>query len=103
MSNQHLTVAVSPAALLAYAKTLEGQGLETIYRRSPFTVEAERDNLVFINSKGKRRSHGGKFLQRVCDHFAETNSLHPVAYRDMTVNASYTLALIKRYLEAQSQ
>jgi hypothetical protein len=103
MSNRRVSAAVSPAALLAYAKTVEGQGLETIHRRRPFTVEVEGDNLVFINSKGKRRSHGGKFLQRVCEQFIETNSLFPGAYRELTVNASYTLALIKKYLEAQSQ
>jgi hypothetical protein len=102
MNDQHVGPAVTPAALLAYAKTLRGQGLETIHRRRPFTVEVEGKNLVFTNSKGKRRSHGGKFLGRVCDHFIETNSLYPGAYRDMTVNASYTLALIKKYLEAQS-
>ncbi len=103
MSNQHVSAAVSPAALLTYAKTLEGQGLETIHRRRPFTIEVEGDNLVFINSKGKRRSQGGKFLQRLCDHFTNTNSLYPGAYRGMTKHASYTLALIKKYLEAQSQ
>jgi hypothetical protein len=103
MSNQHVSAALSPAALLAYAKTLKGQGLATIHRRRPFTVEVERDNLVYINSKGRRRSHGGKFLQRVCDHFAKANSLSPGVYRELTWNASYTLALIKKYLEAQSQ
>src|SRR6266567_841139 len=93
---------VSPEDLLAFAPTLERQELWTLHRNRAFTVEVEDGNLVFVNSKGNRRPHGGKYLRAVCDTFSKTNSYFPSDYRDLTVNASYILAIIRRYADSQA-
>ncbi len=95
---------VSADDLLTFAPTLEGQELLTLHRKRTFTVEVEGGNLVFVNSKGKRRPHGGKYLRAVCEAFSGTNrnSYHPGDYRDLTVNASYILAIIRRYADSQA-
>ena len=73
-----------------------------LHRNRTFTVEVEGGNLVFVNSKGNRRPHGGKYLRAVCDTFSKTNSYFPSEYRDLTVNASYILAIIRRYADSQA-
>ena len=93
---------VNPSDLLTFAKTLEGQELCTLHQRKNFTVEVEGEDLVFVNSKGKRRPHGGKYLRAVCDTFSKTNSYSPADYRHLTVNASYILAIIRRYADSQA-
>jgi hypothetical protein len=93
---------VSPADLLAFAPTLEGQALRTLHRNRTFTVEVEGGNLVFVNSKGNRRPHGGKYLRAVCDTFSKTNSYFPSDYRNLALNASYILAIIRRYADSQA-
>jgi hypothetical protein len=95
-------IQVSPADLLAFVPTLEGQELRTLHRNRTFTVEVEGSNLVFVNSKGNRRLHGGKYLRDVCDAFSKTNSYFPSDCRDLTVNASYILAIIRRYADSQA-
>jgi hypothetical protein len=93
---------VSPDDLLTFALTVEGQELCTLHRHRTFTVEVEGGNLIFVNSKGNRRPHGGKYLRAVCDTFSRTNSYFPSDYRDLTVNASYILAVIRRYADSQA-
>ena len=93
---------LAPEQVLAFAGTLEGQELHTLHRAKPFTVEVEGSSLVFVNSKGKRRPHGGKNLQAVCDTFSKTNSYSPSDYSELTVNASYILAVIRRYADTQA-
>ena len=93
---------VNPADLLAFAPTLEGAELRTLHRNRTFRVEVEGSNLVFVNSKGNRRPHGGKYLRAVCDTFSKTNSYFPSDYRDLTVNASYILAIIRRYADSHA-
>jgi hypothetical protein len=93
---------VSPDDLLKFAKTLEGRELCTLHRKRNFTVEVEGESLVFVNSKGNRRPHGGKYLRAVCDTFSKTNSYFPSDYRHLTVNASYILAIIRRYADSQA-
>lgn len=88
---------ITPHSLLAYAKTLKGQKLKTLYRPKTFTVRVEGKHIIYTTSKGKDRPHGGRFLQGVCKHFSETSSLRPVDYHTLTMNASYTLALIANY------
>ncbi len=93
---------VTPADLLTFAPSLEGQELRTLHRNRAFTVEVEGGNLVFVNSKRNRRPHGGKYLRAVCDTFSKTDSYFPSDYRDLTVNASYILAVIRRYTYSQA-
>lgn len=89
--------------VLAFAKTLEGQTLETIIRREPFTVEVRGANLLYTpSSSGKRRTHQRKYLERICETYSTTHSLNPGDYRDVTRNASYTLAVIAEYLKGSS-
>ena len=91
---------VSPDALFAYAKTVEGQELQTATGKV-FTVKAQGDSLVFTpKSTGKPRAHDRKFMQKVCDAYSRTNSLKPGDYREVTYNASYTLVLIGHFAES---
>jgi hypothetical protein len=91
---------VSPDDILTFARTLEGQELHTLHRNRTFTLEVEDGTLVFVNSKGNRRPHGGRYLRAVCDAFSKTNSYFPSDYRDVTLNASYILAIIRRFADS---
>ena len=79
---------------------LKGQNLRTLDQRKEFTLTVDGDLIVYTNSKGNDRPHGGKYLQRVCDEFSNSNSLKNIKYRKLTNNASYTLAVIAKYLGA---
>ncbi len=92
---------VSPEKLLNFAKTLEGQELQTLHHKKAFTVEVEGDHFYFFpKSTRVRRLHDGKYLQAVCDKFSEKKSYHPSDYGDLTYNASYILAIIRRYVDS---
>jgi hypothetical protein len=94
---------VSPNNLLIFAKTLEGQELQTLHRKKVFTVEVKGEYFVFIpKSTGKPRRHDGKYLQAVCDKFSEKNSYRPKEYQDLTFDASYILAIIRWYVGSGS-
>ena len=93
---------VSPADLLAFAPTLHGQTLQTLHQKRPFTVDVEGKDLYVTPSTGKRRLTNGKWLHDTCVAFSTTNSYHPGDYRELTYNASYTLALIRKYADSRN-
>jgi hypothetical protein len=90
-------------ALRAFAKTLEGQTLTTRAQRKPFQVRVAKTGLEYTPaSTGKPRPQGYRFVQRFLDRYAETGSLHPGDYHDISVNASYLTALIERFVQGRS-
>lgn len=88
-------------SFMTFCKGLEGQTLPTVGKRAQFVLSlVENDCLHYIvESTGKYRYARSPYLENVLNRHARTRSLRPCDYRDITVNASYTLSLIKLYLE----
>lgn len=89
--------------IINFAKTLQGKQLETLWQHRPFSLDVVDDEIMFENSLGKSRTHGGRYLRDVCDRFSKTGSYRPSHYHDLTVNASYILAVIRQYVQHVSQ
>ena len=87
---------------VAFVRTLEGEVIQTRGAgRSHFTVRVLDRGLEFTpQSTRTPRGHTFAYTQRVLDQFAETQSWTTTDYR-FTVNASYQLTLIDRFLAAR--
>jgi hypothetical protein len=82
--------------LVALAKRLEGQTLETVTGKK-FTVGVYLDCPFFTPaSSGRGQSDGRKAAERFVARFNETGSLRPGDYADVTRNASYFVGLLQR-------
>ena len=82
--------------LLALARRLEGQPLETVTGRR-FTVGVYRDCPFFTpESSGWGQSDGRKPAERFVERYNEIGSLRPGDYADVTRNASYYVGLLLR-------
>ena len=88
--------------LLALARRLEGQTLETVTGKR-FTVGIYRDGLFFTpESSGFGQTDGRKAHERFLDRYNEIGSLRPGDYAGLTRNASYLVALVARADEAMT-
>jgi hypothetical protein len=92
---------VTPEELITFVRSHDGMQLETQQQKHPFTVHVAGDSIEYVPQTGKPRPHELKYLQRVCEEFSRVNSFRPVDYNDITMNASYTLALIRAYLDSK--
>jgi len=90
-------------SFITFCKGLEGLTLPTIGGKAHFVLSSvEHDRLHYIvESTGKIRHSTRPWIEAVLDHHKKTKSFRPKDYQDITFNASYTLALIKLYLEHQ--
>ncbi len=89
---------VTSDEVISFARTLDGQILETNTRRNSFTVSVVEEGLEYTPlSTGKSRMQKRKWIDRVCKQFSEANSLMRRDY-SYTVHGSYLLALIKQFL-----
>ena len=71
--------------------------------RSKFTVCLAGDGVEFTPlSTKKPRLHERKFIERILSRFEKTGSFITSDYQNLTVNASYTLTLIDRYLKSHA-
>ncbi len=83
----------------AYVKTLEGKRLETKARGKVFTVEVGPSGFRYTpQSTGTPRTNTYKAVQNVFERFQSLQSFQPGDYHDLTVNASYLLAILEMYL-----
>ena len=89
---------ISAADILAFAITLRGQTLHTLYRRKDFTVEVAGKNLKYRLTNGNSRKDSRAYLARLCNQFSKSKSYTRKEY-DFNQAASYTLALIAKYAE----
>ncbi|HEX9901709.1 MAG TPA: hypothetical protein VGB72_02485 [Acidobacteriota bacterium] len=88
--------------LLAYTRTLEGRGLRTLAKDAKFKVSVSKGSILYTpESTGKERGHTFKFARRVFERFLKTKSFIPRDYQDISVNASYMLAVIAMYVESK--
>ena len=94
---------VKPENLIEFVRTKGTLQLTTEKQGKPFTVRLNEEDLeITPHSTHKIRAHELKWLRRVCDKFSHTNSFRPTDYSKLTVNASYTLAIIRAYLDETS-
>ncbi len=95
--------AIDFSSFIAFCRSLEGQTLPTIGGRAQFVLSSVRsDGLYYtVLSTLKVRKAGSPYIEDVLNQYQMTHSLRPVDYRQITLNASYTLSLIKLYLEQQ--
>lgn len=84
----------------SFANTLDGQSFVTLHRKAPFNVHLLPLGLQYTPvSSGKPRIQEWKYIDQVISRFGETGSFHPRDYHDITMNASYVLTVIKKYLQ----
>jgi hypothetical protein len=91
---------VTPERLIRFVGEREGMRLRTLIRRRPFSAHTSGDGLEYVPSTNKPRLHEMKWLAGVCKEFNRSGSFRPSNYIHLTMNASYTLALIDKYLKA---
>ncbi|MDD4113513.1 MAG: hypothetical protein PHC56_10865 [Herbinix sp.] len=85
---------------IEFVKGLKGQTIYTIAKEKPFTVDVISNGLIYTPfSTMKPRTHIKNFIERVLERFETTESFKPADYHDISVNASYNLALLKMYLD----
>lgn len=93
---------ISPKALVDFVRSQGDLRLSTRARKCWFTARAVKDGLEYVpDATQMPRRHQMKWLARVCEHFNQTQSLHPSDYKHLSRNASYTLALIEAYQNRQ--
>jgi hypothetical protein len=91
---------IEPSALIAFARTLSGETLATAQRGARFTIQVAGDGLtVTPASSGAARPITQAELERVLDQFAASGSFAPGNYLQVSVNSSYLLTIIQRYIE----
>jgi hypothetical protein len=96
-SSEEITVTVEQ--ITDYAERHENIDLPTIGGNSSFRVSVGDKGITFHVSTGNDRLHRWNFVRRVADRFNETKSMKVASYGDITVNASYNLALISGVLK----
>jgi hypothetical protein len=85
--------------LRAFANRLDGQTLATRSRHRPFSLRVTPQGLEYTpESTGKRRRQLWRFAERCLERYNEKRSLHPADYHDISINASYFLAVLGEYL-----
>jgi hypothetical protein len=92
--------AIDYSAFMNFCKGFQGQTLPTAGGEAQFTLSSvQADKLEYIvQSTGKTRRSRREWIQKILNHHAMTQSLRPVDYAGVTVNASYILTLMKLYI-----
>lgn len=88
-------------SFMDFCKTLEGSTLPTAGGKARFDLsKVEKERLYYIpESTCKERFVPKRYIERVLDRYNKGWSLKPADYNDITMNASYTLALMKLFVE----
>ncbi len=86
-------------SFIDFCKTLEGKTISTIGGKSSFKVTTVRyDRISYELLNGKPRHTERVRIQKALERFAETGSLKTTNYTKFTQASSYTLALIREYI-----
>jgi hypothetical protein len=101
-ANEVRPLTISFQELVVFAKSVEGQILQTLHRHREFRVVVTETSLVYIpTATGKRTKDDSECIRRICEEFSRTNQYSPSHYRNTLKawHASYTLTLIRKYLD----
>jgi len=91
--------AVSVQGLRAFAEGLGRITIETPARHLQFEFWANDEGFHYVPaSTDRQRNQAYKHVQNVVARYNEKRSLRPGDYPDLTVNGSYILAIIGRYV-----
>lgn len=94
---------ISTQSFLAFCHSLEGREVRTRAGRSSFTVQVVDGGLEFtLLSRKKVRRETRRRVDVVLDRFEKCGSFTTPDYHDCTVNSSYMLTLIDRYLKSRA-
>lgn len=78
---------------------LDSLTFETTARRRPFVLHVEDGGLRFAISTGKQRRHDWSDVERVLERYEQCRTFNPSQYTDVTFNASYVLAVLRKLVE----
>lgn len=81
--------------LWAFARSVEGEPLQTSYRPKPFTVSVDGAKLRITPGSGKPRATTRTRVAEILKKLERTGTFQPVQYQHLTYNASYVLTLVK--------
>lgn len=88
----------SADALFGFCKTLQGETLRTMVRKTQFRVEVVESFLeITPASSGGARRESKATIAGVLARFDKTRSFQMSDYQDVSFNASYVLALVKAW------
>ena len=89
--------------LRAFASGLDGQTFVTRFWKRPFKLRVAPEGFEYTPEfSGNPRMQQWRWIERILDRFNDTHSLHPADYKDITVNASYILSILRTYLDSLS-
>ena len=83
--------------LVAFARKLSGETLQTRQRGKPFEVSVVAGAVEVTPGSGMPRALSRKSVEEVLERFRESGSYSPGHYADVTFNASYVLTLIHEW------
>jgi hypothetical protein len=81
--------------LFAFARSVEGEPLQTLHRAKPFTVSVGGTKLNITPGSRKPRATTRVRVAEVLKQLEKTGTFQPGRYQHLTYNASYVLALVK--------
>ena len=88
----------SAETLFAFARSQQGETLRTLQHKSPFRVKVVGDFLeITPDSSSAPRREGRDSVAAILVKLAETMSFKTSDYQKISFNASYVLALVKRW------
>jgi hypothetical protein len=88
----------STDALFCFCKTLQGETLRTMVRKTQFRVEVVESFLeITPTSSGGARRESKATISGLLARFDKTRSFQMSEYQDVSFNASYVLALVKAW------
>lgn len=92
---------IALSELRAYAESIDGTTLETRSRHRKFTFTVNQSGFCYTPlSSQKPRLQSNNYIQKVLNQYNQDRSLSPSHYTNITVNASYLLSIIDRYLNS---
>ena len=89
-----------------FVENQQEKWLYTLAKKAKYKVRVVRNGSIrsleyFVGSTKNWRIHDRKFLDRVIERFNEISSFKKSDYQELTVNASYDLALINAFLQGK--
>lgn len=95
------TGSITCQELKEFTTSINRTTLETRARHKKFFFYVDDEGFHYIpESTKKPRIQEDRYIDRVLERYNKIRSLSPRDYNDLTVNASYLLAVIEKYLNA---